>query len=64
MVKIFAKSMLTADGTLTAEQRAELTARADKVRVILGETAKQTINVPVFDCYAPDVKIGYMTYTL
>lgn len=64
---IIARDMLTAQGfTLSAEERAELIARADKVRRIISAaegyacTDRQSMNVPV---HTPEgASIGYMTY--
>jgi hypothetical protein len=66
---IIARDMYAAQGfTLTADERAELTARADKVRGIISAveghacTDRQAINVPVQT--ASGESIGYLTYQL
>lgn len=62
--RIFARDMLTAQAfTLTAAQRADLVARADRFRQISGTTAKTSITVPVYDVYAQAHQIGTLTFT-
>lgn len=62
MIAIIAKDMYAAQGyRLTADDRADLQACADKIRAITGETGPQMINVPVRDIYG-GVIIGYMGY--
>jgi hypothetical protein len=64
-LKIYAPSMLVAQSVqLTAEQRAGLVARADRIREITGETGRQTLNVPVHDVHQPTVILGHMAYSL
>jgi hypothetical protein len=60
---VYATSVIYAQGvTLTAEQRAHLTARGDHLRNILGETAKQRIIVNVHDPRHPEMKVGELMY--
>lgn len=62
---VYAQDMLHAQGyQLTAEHRAELVAKADRLREILGETGKQEISVPVRDIYQNTVLIGWLTYSM
>jgi hypothetical protein len=63
-ITIYARDMLTAQGDLTAEQRASLVAKANRFREITGTTGKTTMNVPVRDVYEPHALIGYMGYNL
>lgn len=60
---IYAMNMIYAQGVkLTAEQRAELSARADRYRAILGTDEKQSFQVPVRYAREPHELLGYMTY--
>lgn len=68
MITIFARNMLTAQGVkLTDEQRAQLTARADRVRAIMTAyegtlvTDRQVFNLPVVDP-STGANIGLMTF--
>lgn len=55
---IYAKDMLHAAYRLTADDRANLTARADWIRLITGTTDRQAFSLTVRDCYAPHPIIG------
>lgn len=62
--RLYARDMLTAQSiVLTAAQRADLKAKADRFREITGTTDRTHMNVPVYDTYAPEVQIGQITYT-
>lgn len=69
-VAIYATSVQTANGELTADVRHILVARADRVRSILaaagdvaGSTAKTNISIPILDSYT-HAEIGRMAYSL
>lgn len=62
-VTITARDMYAAQGfELDAENRAILTAKADRYREITGEAGKTDIHVPVIDLHG--AKIGELIYML
>jgi hypothetical protein len=64
-IMIYASSMITAQSVqLTVEQRAMLTAKADRFRELTETSRPTTMSVPVCDAYEPHGVIGYMDYVL
>ena len=63
MITVYAQNMIAAQSfQLSAAERAELVAKADRFREITGTTAKTAINVPVRD--RNEALIGYLAYSL